>query len=713
MTAPPATPAGVARPGAGGLALARELALLGAEAVVAEKDSASLDASLGFSHARGRFRDLGARMRAHAAAADPMTDRLRGRLGLSEAGCWLVLLAAAAELFPEVAAAFSLLAEDERVHLVTPAAFARLVRSALDIPFEEALCEAIAGGAAERLGLVERSDAASTRPLAQAPLRLRPEEVRRHLLASRADVDATTVDVEDSALSVGREPPAPGLGLPEELVRGARAIIDTRAVLCVRSPSARVGRQLAIDVASVGGEAALLVAGGDEPPDAAEVARLRGGLPVVDLFAACHARSFPDAWVRSVARHLPRLVVLVPESAHTAGWPTADLADLDLAARTRIFAAGLAAALPAAAAQSAAPGLAARFRVSLDEVRAAAQAVAVQRRLAGAAAPPAPPAPFVVDAAAPPAPPVVAAAAIAAELLAQGARRMGRLVTHLRTGARFEDLVVPPPVREVLDDIMAFHRAGPRVHGELGLGARAPSQLGRGLSCLFSGTPGTGKTFAAQCLAGALGLNLYRIDLSQVVSKYIGETEKALSRVFEEAAAGHGVLLFDEADALFGKRSEVKDAHDRYANVEVAYLLQRMESFDGISILTTNLRSNMDTAFLRRLRFVVEFPMPDASMRRALWERSLPPRERWEPSLDLAPFVERFPLAGGDIHNIGVAAAHLAAAEPEGVVRAEHLVRATFRELEKVGLARSKDDFGPLARYLPARAAASPGGRRA
>jgi len=192
------------------------------------------------------------------------------------------------------------------------------------------------------------------------------------------------------------------------------------------------------------------------------------------------------------------------------------------------------------------------------------------------------------------------------------------------------------------------------------------------------------------------------VDLSQVVSKYIGETEKALARIFEEAESGHGILLFDEADALFGKRSDVKDAHDRYANVEVAYLLQRMEAFEGVSILTTNLRSNMDSAFVRRIRFIVEFPVPDRAARRRLWEQSVPRRERWETALDLAPFVDRFSLCGGDISNIGVAAAHLAAAEPGGVLRIRHLVRATYRELEKMGSSRSREDFGPLAQHLPA-----------
>jgi SpoVK/Ycf46/Vps4 family AAA+-type ATPase len=221
--------------------------------------------------------------------------------------------------------------------------------------------------------------------------------------------------------------------------------------------------------------------------------------------------------------------------------------------------------------------------------------------------------------------------------------------------------------------------------------------LGRGLTCLFSGPPGTGKTFAAQCLANELDLNLYRIDLSQVVSKWLGETEKALAQVFDEAEVGHGVLLFDEADALFGKRTEVKDAHDRYANVEVGYLLQRMESFAGIAILTTNLRSNIDDAFVRRLRFVLEFPLPDAERRASLWAQALP-RER-APELDLAPFVARFRLAGGHIHNITLAATHLAAAQDRPLGPRE-LVRATYRELEKAGFSRSPADFGPLARWL-------------
>ncbi|WP_437733109.1 ATP-binding protein [Sorangium sp. So ce1335] len=649
------------------LALARELALLGAEAAVVGREASPLDATAGFAHAPERFRDIGARMRACLSQQDPMTARLRGRLGLSEAGTWLVVLAAAVEAYPECAAAASILAEDERVLLVTPAAFAKLLVSAQGVPFERALAEAIAGGPAERMGLVERLDTAAQKPLSQVPLRLAPAEARRHLLGE-------VPEVEPTQLAVTREPPSRVLGLPEALVQNARAILDESGVLCVRAAASRTSRQLGIDLASVAGEPALLVAGADDPPDAIEVARLRGGLPVLDIHVACQARAFPEPWVRAIAGHLAAAVLLVPHNAHTGAWPTVDVPDLDLDARRRVFEAELGGGPVAAA-------LANRFRASLDEVRAAARAAGTKKRLAGSD-------PAALD-----------ADGVAAELLAQGARKMGRLVTHIPSRAAFDDLVVSAPLREALLDIVSFHRASPRVRAEMGLASGSP--LGRGLSCLFSGSPGTGKTFAAQCVASALGLNLYRIDLSQVVSKYIGETEKALSRVFDEAEAGHGILLFDEADALFGKRSEVKDAHDRYANVEVAYLLQRMESFEGISILTTNLRSNIDTAFLRRLRFVLEFPMPDASMRASLWRRSLPSPERWAEGLDLSPFVDRFALAGGSICNIGVSAAHLAAADADGVLRVEHLVRATYRELEKVGLARSKDDFGPLAVHLP------------
>ncbi|MBK8258023.1 MAG: ATP-binding protein [Polyangiaceae bacterium] len=653
------------------LALARELALLGAHAIVAEKDHDALDPAAGFAHGADKFRELGVRMAAHVDARPSSVERLCGRLGLSPIGYWLVTLAAAGELNPEVAAALSLLAEDERVHVLTPISFARLVRSALGVPFAAALDEAAPGGPAERLGLIERADQGSGRPLTHVPLRLTPAEMRIQLLDRIPMLEVTR-------LAVGREAPSHVLGLPDSVVRGAAAILAEEKVLCIRADAARIARQLALDIASVRGETALVVRGADEPPDASDVVKLRGGLVVLDLFAASQARGFPDAYVTSLRAdpHAPTFIALGPRNAATQHIATVDASDLDLSGRARLFA-------TVVGPGDAAADLAQRFRVSLDEIRSAARAARTKKRLADAS--------FNSDA-------PLTSNELAAEILAQGARTMGRLVTHLPARARFDDLVVPSVVRDQLRDLASYHRVTSRV--KAGWEAFDRQVLGRGLSCLFSGSPGTGKTFAAQCIANDLGLNLYRIDLSQVVSKYIGETEKSLSRVFEEAEAGHGVLLFDEADALFGKRSEVKDAHDRYANVEVAYLLQRMESFDGISILTTNLASNIDTAFLRRLKFVIEFPMPDASMRAELWEKSLLPKTQRDRDLDLTDFIERFPISGGNIRNIGVASAHLAVASPRGLLSTEHVVRATYRELEKVGLARSRDDFGPLARHL-------------
>jgi vesicle-fusing ATPase len=200
------------------------------------------------------------------------------------------------------------------------------------------------------------------------------------------------------------------------------------------------------------------------------------------------------------------------------------------------------------------------------------------------------------------------------------------------------------------------------------------------VTALFAGESGTGKTLAAEVIAGELELDLYRIDLAATVSKYIGETEKNLRRLFDAAEASGAVLLFDEADALFGRRGEVRDGHDRYANLEVAYLLQRMESYRGLAILTTNMRANVDRAFLRRLRFVVQFPFPDAGGRAELWRRTFPkalPREDVEPDA-LAGLV----AAGGSIRSIALAAA-FAAAEDRTPVTVTHLLRAAEVEYAK------------------------------
>jgi SpoVK/Ycf46/Vps4 family AAA+-type ATPase len=217
------------------------------------------------------------------------------------------------------------------------------------------------------------------------------------------------------------------------------------------------------------------------------------------------------------------------------------------------------------------------------------------------------------------------------------------------------------------------------------------SNRGLGISALFAGASGTGKTLAAEVLANELNLDLYRIDLSQVVSKYIGETEKNLRRVFDAAESGGAVLLFDEADALFGKRSEVKDSHDRYANIEVSYLLQRMEAYRGLAILTTNMKSALDSAFLRRIRFIVNFPFPDAGQRAEIWRRIFPPATPTD-GLDAARLA-RLNVAGGNIRNIALNAAFLAADAREPV-RMQHLLRAAKIEYAKLEKTLSTGEVG-------------------
>jgi hypothetical protein len=261
----------------------------------------------------------------------------------------------------------------------------------------------------------------------------------------------------------------------------------------------------------------------------------------------------------------------------------------------------------------------------------------------------------------------------------QARPRLDDLAERIEPGPEWEDLVLPAPQKEILRQIAAGVAERPTVVERWGFGRG--SRRGLGLTALFAGASGTGKTMAAEVLGRELRLDVYRIDLSRVVSKYIGETEKNLARVFDAADVGGAILLFDEADALFGKRTEVKDSHDRYANIEVSYLLQRMEAYRGLAILTTNMRSALDSAFLRRIRFVVQFPFPDAGARAEIWRRVFPPET---PTEGLDPQrLARLDLAGGNIRNIALNAAFLAAAAREPV-RMEHLLRAARAEYAKL-----------------------------
>ena len=256
--------------------------------------------------------------------------------------------------------------------------------------------------------------------------------------------------------------------------------------------------------------------------------------------------------------------------------------------------------------------------------------------------------------------------------------RVESLARRLDCRAGWDDLVLPTAQTALLRELAAQAAHRYTVYEEWGFAARGARGLG--LTALFAGPSGTGKTLAAEVIAAELRLDLYRIDLSATVSKYIGETEKNLSRIFDAAEAGGAILLFDEADALFGRRSEVKDAHDRYANVEVSYLLQRMEAYRGLAILTTNQRDSLDTAFLRRLRFVVTFPLPDAAQRQAMWQRVFPAAT---PVDGLRPDkLARLSVTGGAIRNIALNAAFSAAAERQPV-RMNHLLAAARSEAAK------------------------------
>ena len=280
---------------------------------------------------------------------------------------------------------------------------------------------------------------------------------------------------------------------------------------------------------------------------------------------------------------------------------------------------------------------------------------------------------------------------VGAGVRSQNAAGLERLARRIEPSAGWADLVLPTPVLDQLRDFADRARNRELVLDEWGLGT---GSRGRGLTALFAGDSGTGKTLSAEVIAGELGLDLYVIDLSTVVDKYIGETEKNLDRIFSQADRVNGVLLFDEADALFGKRTEVRDAHDRYANVEVAYLLQRMERFDGTAILTTNLRSNLDEAFTRRLDVIVDFPMPEEADRRRLWELHLDGALPLADGLDLGFLARRFRLSGGNIRNIVLTAAHRAAATGQAVTM-DDLVRATDREYRKLGRLSTEAEFAP------------------
>jgi SpoVK/Ycf46/Vps4 family AAA+-type ATPase len=262
----------------------------------------------------------------------------------------------------------------------------------------------------------------------------------------------------------------------------------------------------------------------------------------------------------------------------------------------------------------------------------------------------------------------------------------------------WDDIVLPQETMDRLRDLSNQVRFSSRVREDWSFDRRMP--YGRGVAALFSGPSGTGKSMAAQIIACDLCSALYRVDLSKTMSKWLGETEKILSHTFNVAQRNSAVLFFDEADVLFAKRTEVKDAHDRYANVEVAYLLQRMEDYDGLAILTTNLKQNIDPAFLRRLRFVVDFPMPDPEQRLKIWKLAFPKDAPLARDIDFALLARRLALTGGNIQQIAIGSAFIAAAVGSTTITMQHIVRATRQELLKLGMASAAQHVAEVEENL-------------
>ena len=276
---------------------------------------------------------------------------------------------------------------------------------------------------------------------------------------------------------------------------------------------------------------------------------------------------------------------------------------------------------------------------------------------------------------------------------AQSGHDLGKLARKIDARYGWDDLVLPADAVAQLCEMCERVAYQSRVLGDWGFGRKLAT--GKSVNALFAGPSGTGKTMAAEVIANELGLDLYAIDLSGVVSKYIGETEKNLDRIFTVAENANAILFFDEADALFGKRSEVRDSHDRYANIEIAYLLQKMDRYDGIAILASNLKSNLDDSFTRRLSFTIHFPFPDEACRQQIWARVWPSEVPRATSVDATWLARQFTLSGGNIRNVALAAAFMAAGDGQCVTQA-HVLRAVRREFQKMGRSLSDIELGRM-----------------
>jgi ATPase family associated with various cellular activities (AAA) len=518
-------------------------------------------------------------------------------------------------------------------------------------------------------GLVEVEE--PERPFLTRPARV-PDRVTAYLLGS---------DRPDSALTFALRDVAPTGEPPEE--RLARALRRSDAFVYLHDQATSPVEPVVDAAAGAGVEAIVIDLERVSPSEtdlvataAVREARLRGAVLVagpIDSLASADPSFLP----RLTSHQVP--LVLTGHCGWDPGWARrppliVDAPALSASARSRIWAAALSSELldsfdPAE--------VTAQYRLGADQIRRAAAAATV-----------------VAQAQDWP----LSAADVRLGARQQNAARLERLAVRIEPRVSWDDLVLPDAVRLALRDLAARARHRERVLGEWRM--RPGGGRGTGITALFAGDPGTGKTMSAEVVASELGLDLYVVNLATVVDKYIGETEKNLDRIFAESDHVNGVLLFDEADALFGQRSEVRDSHDRYANIEVAYLLQRMETFDGLAVLATNLRSNLDEAFTRRLDLIVDFPMPDRGLRRSLWVHSLAPLSI-SGDVDLDFCAEAFELSGGDIRSIAVTIAYRSASGDHDVHMAD-VIAAVGQEYRKLGRLCLEAEFGPYYALLRA-----------